>query len=76
MLEINAWPTRLDLPDVLVRDAIARGVKLIVNSDSHALAQMDNMKFGVAVARRGWATKKDIANTLPWVEFKKLFRYH
>lgn len=76
MLEINAWPTRLDLTDVLVKDAIQKGVKLIINTDSHALEQMDNMKFGVSVARRGWASKKDIANTLSWVEFKKLFRYH
>jgi len=34
---------------------------------------MDNMRFGVAVARRGWATKDDIVNTLSWVEFRKLF---
>lgn len=76
MLEINAHPNRLDLPDVLVREATGVGVKLIINTDSHELSQMANMKFGVAVARRGWATKKDIANTLPWLEFKNLFRYH
>lgn len=76
MLEINAYPNRLDLSDTLVREAIKVGVKLIVNTDSHQLIQMDNMRFGVAVARRGWATKHDIANTLPWLEFKKLFRYH
>lgn len=76
ILEINAYPNRLDLPDILVREAIKQGVKLIVNTDAHQLIQMDNMKFGVAVARRGWATKADIVNTLPWVEFKKLFRYH
>ena len=73
ILEINAWPTRLDLPDTLVREAIKKGVKLIINSDAHATGQMDNMHFGVAVARRGWATKKDIVNTLSWVEFAKLF---
>lgn len=76
MLEINSWPNRLDLPDVLVREAIKFGVKLVVNSDSHQIDQMDNMMFGVAVARRGWATAENIANTLPWVEFQKLFRYH
>lgn len=76
MLEINAWPNRLDLPDVLVREAIKNKVKLIINSDSHQASQMDNMKFGVAVARRGWATKDDIANTLPWNNFKKLFTNH
>ena len=73
MLEINAWPNRLDLPDVLVRDAIKSGVKLIINSDAHQIEQMDNMRFGVSVARRGWAEARNITNTLPWVEFKKLF---
>ena len=74
MLEINAYPNRLDLTDTLVREAIKFGVKFIINTDAHQLEHMDNMRFGVAVARRGWAQKKDIANTLPWVEFKKIFR--
>ena len=75
MLEVNAWPNRLDLPDVLVREAIKVGTKLIINTDSHEVSQMDNMRFGVAVARRGWASAKDIVNTLPWLEFKKWFSY-
>lgn len=76
MLEINAHPNRLDLPDTLVAEAIKVGVKLIINTDAHQLTGMDNMRFGVAVARRGWASKRHITNTLPWLEFKKLFRYH
>ncbi len=73
ILEINAWPNRLDLPDTLVREAIRYGIKMIINTDSHEVSQMDNMRFGTAVARRGWAEKKDIINTLPWLEFKKFF---
>ncbi len=73
MLEINAWPNRLDLPDILVKEAIGAKVKLIINTDAHDTAQMDNMEFGVSVARRGWAEGKDIANTLPWLEFSKIF---
>lgn len=65
ILEISAWPNRLDLPDFLVREAIKAGVKLVINSDSHEVSQMRLMKYGVAVARRGWAEKKDIINTLP-----------
>lgn len=74
ILEINAYPNRLDLTDTLVREAIKVGVKFIINTDAHQLKQMDNMKFGVSVARRGWATKDDIINTLPWEKFKKYFR--
>ena len=73
ILEINAWPSRMDLPDILVYEAIKKGVKLIINSDSHAIEHMDNLKYGVSVARRGWATAKDIVNTYPWVEFRKIF---
>lgn len=69
-LEINAWPERLDLPDLLVREALTAGVRLIINSDAHALNQMDNMFYGVSVARRGWATKKDVVNTMNYTEFK------
>lgn len=70
-LEINGWPTRLDLPDIMVREAVNLGVWLVVNTDSHAAYQMDNMHYGVAVAKRGWAEKKDILNTLPYEEFVK-----
>lgn len=74
LLEINSWPERLDLPDTLVREAVRIGVKFVINTDSHAVSHMDNMRFGVAVARRGWVEKDDIANTLPWVEFCQYFR--
>ena len=73
MLEVNAYPDRLDLPDTMVREAIKAQVKLIINTDAHQLEQMDNMPYGVAVARRGWATKRNIANTMVWVEFAKMF---
>lgn len=73
-LEINSWPERLDLPDVIVREAVRAGVKLVISTDSHAVEHMDNMLFGVAVARRGWAQKSDILNTLPWVDFAKYFK--
>jgi len=63
-LEINCWPERLDLPDNLVLQAIKKGVKIIINTDSHQVDQLKMMKYGVAVARRGWAEKNDIINTL------------
>jgi DNA polymerase (family 10) len=62
-LEINAFPDRLDLPDNLVRQAVKYGVKMVINTDSHSSGQLSLMKYGVDVAKRGWATKNDIANT-------------
>jgi|SRR3989344_370489 len=73
LLEINAFPNRLDLRDDLVRQAIKFGVKFIINTDAHEVSQMDNMRFGVAVARRGWAEVKDVANSWDWTEFSKWF---
>ena len=70
-LEINSWPLRLDLPDTLIKQAVEYGVKLIIDTDSHAVNQMNLMKYGVAMARRGWATKDDILNTLSYNEFIK-----
>ncbi len=70
-LEINAWPERADLPDNLIRQAITYGVKLVIDTDSHATSQMDIMEYGVYQARRGWATKGDILNTLSYNEFIK-----
>lgn len=65
-LEINAWPLRLDLPDYLVREAVKNGVKMVIGSDAHSLKEMDLIEYGVSVARRGWAEKKDIINTFSY----------
>ena len=72
MLEVNAYPNRLDLPDFLIREAVKRKIKLAINTDSHALEQMEFIKYGVATARRGWAQKEDIINTQGVGEIKKI----
>lgn len=76
VLEINAYPNRLDLPDTLIREAKKYGVKFVINTDAHDVKHLDNMRFGVAVAKRGWAAKEDVINSLSWVEFKKIFTPH
>jgi len=67
-IEINAWPLRLDLPDTLVKRAVDKGVILVIDTDSHDLKQMEMMKYGISVARRGWATCNDILNTKSYNE--------
>lgn len=71
-LEIDAWPSRLDLPDVLVREAVKHGVKIIIDTDSHAADHLDYMKYGLSVARRGWATASDIINTKAFAAINQL----
>jgi DNA polymerase (family 10) len=70
LLEINASPERLDLYAPLVRTAKLKGVKFIINTDAHHPTHLQNMRFGVQMARRGWLEKSDIANTLPLEEFR------
>lgn len=70
-LEINGWSTRLDLSDIIVREAVRGKVMMVANTDSHAVTHMDNMRYAVSVARRGWAEKRNILNTLPHEEFMR-----
>jgi len=72
-LEINAWPTRLDLPDSLIKEAISHGIKLVIDTDSHATEHMNNMRFGVWMAKRGWAKKDDILNAQDYTSVSKWF---
>lgn len=69
-LEINASPDRLDLNDVYARWAHARGVMIVVNTDAHSTEGLDQMGYGVTVARRAWLGKADVLNCLPWPELK------
>jgi DNA polymerase (family 10) len=73
-IEINADPMRLDLPDFLVKDAIDRGLKLTFGTDAHNLAGLDNMKWAVCVARRGWASKYDIVNTRTYKQLQEMLK--
>jgi DNA polymerase (family 10) len=73
-IEINCDPMRLDLPDTLVRDAVKLGVKLTFGTDAHHIDGMNNMTFGVSVARRGWCEKKNIINCLSLTEFEEMLR--
>lgn len=70
-LEVNASPERLDLPDEMARAALAYGVKLAISTDSHATVHLDHMHLGVATAQRGWVTRADVVNALPWRELKR-----
>ncbi len=63
-IEINAYPLRLDLAEPYIRTAREKGVTLAVGTDSHNRGQFANMRYGVAIARRGWLRKTDVLNTL------------
>jgi len=74
ILEINAYPARLDLNDVHIRAAVKAGVKLSIGTDAHEANELRYYKLGIATARRGWATKKDIINTYSVRDMLKLLK--
>jgi DNA polymerase (family 10) len=61
-IEVNANPARLDADDEFVRAAIEAGATIAVNTDAHAPAELDNARYGVHTARRGWAETADVLN--------------
>lgn len=73
-MEHNAYPDRLDLNDVHLRMARERGVKIVINTDSHHTSHMEKMKYGILQARRAWLTKGDVLNTLPAAAFAKAMK--
>ena len=73
-LEINAFPNRLDLNALNCRRAKEIGVKLVIDTDAHTTEQLETMRLGVSVARRGWLAKKDVINTLLLEELFKALK--
>lgn len=74
VLEINSYPDRLDLNDVHIKKAVEAGVKLSIGTDSHSRTQLRNIELGIAQARRGWAERKDIINTMSYEELIKFLK--
>ena len=74
VLEINAYPDRLDLRDVDARMARDMGAKLAISTDAHSTEQLELMKFGVFTARRGWIEAQDVINTYSLDQMLKFLR--
>jgi DNA polymerase (family 10) len=73
-LEMNAFPDRLDLDDTHAKLAKEQGVRFVLGTDSHSIANLGYMRFGIATARRGWLESKDILNASSVQEIEKTLR--
>jgi DNA polymerase (family 10) len=73
-LELNANYLRLDLNDVHLRRAKELGVKIVIGTDAHVTPELDMMRFGVMMARRGWLEPDNVINTLPVTKLLKWTR--
>ncbi|MBV9625754.1 MAG: DNA polymerase/3'-5' exonuclease PolX [Acidobacteria bacterium] len=74
-MELNAYPDRLDLSDRHLRMARQRGVKIVINTDSHHTTHLEKIRFGILQARRAWLTAADVLNTLPAAEFAMAMKH-
>jgi DNA polymerase (family X) len=63
MLEIDGEPQRLDLDEIWAKRAMEEGVPIVIDSDAHSVGELDNVSYGVTMARRAWLEAKDVANT-------------
>jgi DNA polymerase (family X) len=73
-LEINSQPDRLDLIDTHARAATEAGVRIVISTDAHRLHELENLRLGVAQARRGWLTREQVVNARPWRDVRKLMK--
>jgi DNA polymerase (family 10) len=73
-IEINGDPKRLDLEPRWIRAARERGIKFIVSTDAHSIGGLGNLRYGVAMARRGWLAPDEVLNTLSVENFIQAVR--
>ncbi len=63
-IEINGDPRRLDMAPRWLRAARERGIRFVISTDAHAVAEYRNLQYGVAMARRGWVRRGEVLNVL------------
>jgi DNA polymerase (family 10) len=73
-IEINASPSRLDLDWRLVRRARDKGMKIPIDPDAHTLDGLDDMRYGIGIARKGWLSASDVVNTMKTEALLKFFK--
>jgi len=74
LMEINAFPDRLDLSDLNCLRSKDNGVKVSIATDAHHRDQLEYIEYGVATARRGWLERKDVVNTYELGELRRLLK--
>jgi DNA polymerase (family X) len=73
-VEINGDPYRLDMEPRWIREARQRKIKFVISVDAHSMGALQNVKYGVGIARRGWVRRGEVLNTLGVKAFQKAVR--
>lgn len=74
VIEIDAYPDRLDFNDELIKKCVDAGVKMSIDSDAHSITHFNVLEYGIGQARRGWAKKEDIINAWPLEKMLKFLK--
>ncbi|PHO08299.1 histidinol-phosphatase [Thermoanaerobacterium thermosaccharolyticum] len=74
IIEINSSPYRLDLDWRYIKYAKEKGVKFAICPDAHRIEGLDDVKYGVGIARKGWLEAKDVINTYDYDELNKVLK--
>ena len=69
-IEVNGGPERLDLRDEHIRWARRHGVRFSIDSDAHAVPELNYVRYATLTAQRGWLTPDDVINTWPYDRFR------
>ncbi len=73
-VEVNGDPYRLDMAPHWLREARKRKIKFVISVDAHSTGALNNVKYGVGIARRAWITRREVLNTLGVKTFQKAVR--
>jgi DNA polymerase (family 10) len=73
-IEINGDPYRLDMEPRWIREARKRKIKFVISTDAHSTGALNNLQYGVGIARRGWVRRGEVLNALPAKAFQKAVR--
>src|SRR2546423_4558610 len=73
-VEVNGDPYRLDMEPRWLREARKRKIKFVISVDAHSTGALNNLKFGVGIARRAWIRRGEVLNTLGVKRFQKAVR--
>jgi DNA polymerase (family 10) len=73
-VEINGDPYRLDMEPRWLREARQRKIKFVISVDAHSMGALNNLKYGVGIARRAWMRRGEVLNTLGVKAFQKAVR--
>jgi DNA polymerase (family 10) len=73
-VEVNGDPHRLDMEPRWIREARKRGIRFVISTDAHSTSALHNVRYGVAMARRGWVRRDEVLNALPADDFRLAVR--